>query len=756
MKTPYTLRNSCSPTIRIAGVLALALHGVLSNDACGLAQTDPQPSEAVRLTEALVIESIGRYGRHPIHLDAIEHAMAQGTWTTPELDDVIHAPDGTPRTWHTLAVNAEGWLQDDALRGGYACWAVSVSSDQIMILHALGHFAVCVNGEWRAGDPYQNGWMQLPIQLHEGDNELLFHVGRGSLRAELRMPRSPIELNTAEATLPTLVVGEVAETFGSVTVINASNEWLREVPRHVSCEGLGVSAWGGGFVTNSPAILPLSIRKLSFSIDGPSPEQPGVHEATFSIRDELDEPCTSTTLPLRVVTPNDAITRTFISAIDGSVQYYAVRLATDEPDSPALKALILTLHGAGVEAAHQASCYSPKSWAHIVAPTNRRPFGFDWEDWGRLDALEVLDLAIDALNADARRVAVTGHSMGGHGTWHLAVNHPDKFVAAAPSAGWPSFWTYTGAAELDLDNPIEAMLHRATAPSHTLEHIQNLNHMGVYILHGDKDDNVPIEQARIMRRALADFHPDFAYHEQPGAGHWWGNECMDYPPLMRFLEERLAENAPRKERNESKTGAHCERTRPGPFKDAFRNNFMFVIGTQGTPEENAAAFNMARFHAETFWYRGNGSIDIVLDTEFDSERTANRNIILYGNADTNSVWPALLNNSPIQVQRGKLTVGDRALEGDDLACIMIRPRPGPARDRHRFEDDDFTVGVFAATGVKGQKAAMRLPVFVSGVAYPDFMIWSSDALLQGTSAIKCTGFFSDNWSITPTETAWNE
>ena len=24
--------------------------------------------------------------------------------------------------------------------------------------------------------------------------------------------------------------------------------------------------------------------------------------------------------------------------------------------------------------------------AEVVAPTNRRPFGFDWQDWGRLDA----------------------------------------------------------------------------------------------------------------------------------------------------------------------------------------------------------------------------------------------------------------------------------------------------------------------------------------------------------------------------------
>ena len=40
-----------------------------------------------------------------------------------------------------------------------------------------------------------------------------------------------------------------------------------------------------------------------------------------------------------------------------------------------------------------------------------------------------------------------------------------------------------------------------------------------------------------MRQVLGEFHPDFAYHEQPGAGHWWGNACVDWPPLVAFLQD---------------------------------------------------------------------------------------------------------------------------------------------------------------------------------------------------------------------------
>ena len=46
--------------------------------------------------------------------------------------------------------------------------------------------------------------------------------------------------------------------------------------------------------------------------------------------------------------------------------------------------------------------------------------------------------------ADPDRIYLTGHSMGGHGTWHLAANDPDRWAAIAPSAGWISFDTYGG------------------------------------------------------------------------------------------------------------------------------------------------------------------------------------------------------------------------------------------------------------------------------------------------------------------------
>jgi predicted esterase len=147
---------------------------------------------------------------------------------------------------------------------------------------------------------------------------------------------------------------------------------------------------------------------------------------------------------------------------------------------------------------------------------------------------------------DPRRIFLTGHSMGGHGTWQLASLFPDKFAAAAPSAGWISFFTYPQANEPS-QHPMAVASQRAASTSDTLAMLDNLHATPLFVLHGDADDNVPVEQARRMRELLSPTHPDFHFYEEPGAGHWWdsgefgafdGAACVDFPSIFRLFQER--------------------------------------------------------------------------------------------------------------------------------------------------------------------------------------------------------------------------
>ena len=326
--------------------------------------------------------------------------------------------------------------------------------ERLLLLEASGHALVYLNGEPRGGDPYAHGYVRLPFQLHKGPNTFLFQASRGhKITARLRTPAAPAVLNPGDVTAPDLLGDAPVNAEASIVVINASQRWtdgleiVSEVP-------------GGQPVRTSVASLPpVSVRKVGFRITGPAPREIRELVVKLRLQGHASSPAESldtTTLTLRVRKPEQARKRTFRSTIDGSVQYYGLVPAPaqhvntgEQSKAPRRPGLVLTLHGAGVEGIGQAEAYAGKPGLHIVAPTNRRPYGFDWEDWGRLDALEVLERAQEDLQTDPRRTYLTGHSMGGHGTWHLGVTFPDRFAVVAPSAGWISMWSYAGAKRVD-------------------------------------------------------------------------------------------------------------------------------------------------------------------------------------------------------------------------------------------------------------------------------------------------------------------
>ena len=86
-----------------------------------------------------------------------------------------------------------------------------------------------------------------------------------------------------------------------------------------------------------------------------------------------------------------------------------------------------------------------------------------------------------------------------------------------------------------------------------------------------------------------------------------------------------------------------------------------------------------------------------------------RNIVLYGNADTHAHWSTLLPNSPIVMRRGEITIGNHAFQGDDLATVFIQPRLG---------SDIASIGVVAGSGVAGDRLTDQLPLFFAGVGWP--------------------------------------
>jgi hypothetical protein len=179
----------------------------------------------------------------------------------------------------------------------------------------------------------------------------------------------------------------------------------------------------------------------------------------------------------------------------------------------------------------------------------------------------------------------------------------------------------------------------------------------------------------------------------------------------------------------------------GPFKRAFDHRFVLVVGTKGTDEENRESMELARFHAETWWYRANGNAPVVRDTDLlaREEEFAGRNLILYGNADTNAAWAKVVPAScPVHARRGSIAVGDRTWTGEGLGAVFAYRREG---------SEDRLVGAFASTGVWGTRVGYGLLPFVSGVGYPDYAVFGEEFLRSGDGGVLAAGWFDHRWAL---------
>lgn len=509
----------------------------------------------VHPTEWLTLAPIDGRGRRPLRSDAVLAAhLLDPAAPPPRAGDKLVGKYAEPQIWTLREADDKGGA-DDAGRVGWAYTRLEPPRGGVWLAKLRGAATLFVNGAPVFGDYYAYGQGGVPVALRDGPNELYVTGVRGGFRLEIVEPEDELQRAPWADTKPDLVRGGNRVGPLGLGLLNASERWRDDLELVLLADELFEETRRRPSHALSPLetarlALPLRLRRgARFPTDGDhlartlelrstrNGELLGTHTINLKLRDRLD-----------------ARKETFVSEIDGSVQSFGLRepnfaaktsgsgIAPGGPDA----GLLLTLHGAGVQARGQAAAYPTFHDFWVVAPTNRSPFGFDWQDWGRRDAYEVLERALMLTGVHRSRVVLSGHSMGGHGAWHLAANDPDGFAAAAPSAGWPSFDTYGSRPE----GALRELWHAADGASRTRALIDNLAPQTLYVLHGSADDNVPPEQAQIMIDALAERGVDVPHHFQEGAGHWWdgeaapGADCLTWPALMATLREARIERMP--------------------------------------------------------------------------------------------------------------------------------------------------------------------------------------------------------------------
>jgi predicted peptidase len=189
--------------------------------------------------------------------------------------------------------------------------------------------------------------------------------------------------------------------------------------------------------------------------------------------------------------------------------------------------LILFLHGSGERAGGKKGPHEVGIGPAISKQGDNFPFYVLFPQFSRSGswiasgadarrAMTLLDHVIKDHPIDEKRLYLTGISMGGNGTWELAIAHPKKWAAIAPVCAY------------------------VTNHSINPDHVQAIKDLPCWCFHGEKDRPVPVTQSRKMMAALwaLGAHPN--YTEFPGVDHNCWDITFANPQLYQwFLGHKL-------------------------------------------------------------------------------------------------------------------------------------------------------------------------------------------------------------------------
>src|SRR5215467_1806308 len=190
------------------------------------------------------------------------------------------------------------------------------------------------------------------------------------------------------------------------------------------------------------------------------------------------------------------IRKAYRSQVDGTLQPYRLFVPSTYDGSRSFP-LVIALHGMGGDESSIFDQYGNGAFkseaekhGYIVAcPKGREPASM-YTGSAEQDVLDVIATVERDYKVDPDRIYMTGHSMGGFGTWSIAIDHPELFAAIAPISGG--------------GDP---------------KKIGRIARIPELVIHGDNDNTVSVQRSREMVDAGKKAGVEIKYMEIPGGTH---------------------------------------------------------------------------------------------------------------------------------------------------------------------------------------------------------------------------------------------
>ncbi len=187
--------------------------------------------------------------------------------------------------------------------------------------------------------------------------------------------------------------------------------------------------------------------------------------------------------------------KAYRSDVDQTLQPYRLFLP-DSYDGSKPVPLVVALHGMGGDENSMFDSYggtlkreAARTGFAVVCPKGRDTASM-YRGAAEQDVMDVLAAVRRDYKIDSKRIYLMGHSMGGFGTWSVAMDHPDVFAALGPISGG--------------GNPAN---------------MAKISRIPEYVVHGDDDRTVPVTQSRTMVEAGRKAGAHIVYVEVPGGSH---------------------------------------------------------------------------------------------------------------------------------------------------------------------------------------------------------------------------------------------
>lgn len=205
--------------------------------------------------------------------------------------------------------------------------------------------------------------------------------------------------------------------------------------------------------------------------------------------------------------------KAYRSQVDNTLQPYRIFIPAAYDGSKPTP-LVVALHGMGGDENSMFDGYKEtlkreaERLGFIVACPKGRDTASMYRGSAEQDVMDVMKEVERDYRIDLKRVYLMGHSMGGYGTWSVAMDHPDLFAALGPISGG--------------------------GDTNGLVKIKDIPE---FVVHGNDDRTVNVSQSRRMVEAGKKIGVPITYVEVPGGSHVSVAE-PNFAPMLDFFAKQ--------------------------------------------------------------------------------------------------------------------------------------------------------------------------------------------------------------------------